>query len=163
MNGDMAMLVFFGLLIMMWAVAWPRVSQSRVWLVSVAMASVLAGPLSGLCGVAFTMLSEPFPTRSQHLDAVSSLLIAATVMVMSVIISLPINLLGAAAMIWLGKRFTPARHPAAWALSGGMAMAISIVFIDVSTPVPTSMALIITGTCCALTCRRHASFEPSSQ
>ena len=162
MNADMAMAVFYGLLLMMWMVAWPRVSRSRIWLVSVAMASVLAGPLCGFCGVAFTVLSEPFGIRPLLLDAVSSLVIAAIVMVMSVIISLPINLVGAAAMRWLGKRFTPARHPAAWALSGGMAMAISIVFIDVSTPVPTSMALIITGTCCALTCRRHVSFEPLS-
>lgn len=163
MNAEMAVPVFSGLLIMMWMVAWPRVSRSRIWLVSVAMATVLAGPLCAFCGSTLTVLSEPFPSRPLSIDGVSLLMIAAVAMVMRVIISLPINLAGAAAMTWLGKRFTPARHPAAWALSGGMVMAISIVFIDVSTPVPTSMVLIITGTCCALTCRRHVSFEPSPQ
>ena len=163
MNAEMAVPVFSGLLLTVWMVAWPRVSRSRIWPVSFAMASVLAGPLHAVCGLAFTLLSEPSPTLPFPFDVVSSLLVAVTVLVMSVIISLPINLVGSAAMIWLGKRFTPARHPAAWALSGGTAMAISIVFIDASTPVPVSMALIITGTCCALTCRRHVSFEPSSQ
>lgn len=66
------------------------------------------------------------------------------------------NLIGAAALGALGRRYDAARHPITWAVVGGAA-GVGIGRLLIDNLEPTAMAwFAATGLCCALICRRSA-------
>ncbi len=70
------------------------------------------------------------------------------------------NLIGLRAMMWLGSHNPGMQLPVSWGLAGALSMAVVIGLAEpdgiVSIP---GIALAITGTVCALLCRRGVSWE----
>lgn len=137
----------------------------------VAPATLAAGPLFVL-GAAISVLigdpAAPIPV-DLDLDATSIVTIlvgipAALVVVMifgGMIAFLP-NLIGTAAMTWLGDRNPGTQLPVFWALVGSTAFAAPIAAMGGAwgeASLDYLVPFVFTGACCALICRRRVSWE----
>lgn len=164
MNGETALPVLYGILVLASAAFWPMIFRSRVRLGNVAAASLLAGPIFAACVEVPFVLQAIASNRSDRVDGALFTLIIAAVIVMGALIAFPANLIGSATMIRIGDHARWARRPAAWAFVGGAAASIPYVVSGAIAEDHAGMvfAFAITGACCALVCRRHQSWEKES-
>jgi len=154
---ESAVPVFYGLLVLVLTALWPMVLRSRVSLVNVGAASMLAGPIFATC-VALPILLAILPHGPgfDSFDASMFLLVVAAVIVVGAVIALPANLIGSAVMIRIGDHIPWARERAAWALIGSVAASTPSVVGGLleGDDIGLLFAFAITGACCALICRR---------
>jgi hypothetical protein len=161
MTVESAVPVLYGILVMAAMALWPMMARSRIRLANIAMATVLAGPLVAACLVfphlSVTWSSNPYGPP----DATGLLFILAGAIVVGAFVALPASVIGSAVMLRISDRILWARRPAAWALAGCLMTVTALLCAGEFFADPlTSMALIVTGTCCALICRRRVSFGP---
>ena len=154
MSAESAVPVFYGLLVLALTPLWPMVLRSRVSLVNVGAASILAGPIFVICA-AFPA-SPAILLRGPAFDMAAFFLVVAAVIVVGAVIALPATLIGSAAMIQIGDHIPWTRTPTAWTLVGGVAASIPSVVSGVleGDNIGLVFAFAITGACCALACRR---------
>jgi len=157
MSADSAVPVFYGLFVLVLAALWPIVLRSRVSLLNVGAASMLAGPIFATC-IALPILLAILPHRPRldSFDASVFPLVVAAVIVVGAIIALPANLIGSAVMIRIGDHIPWARERAAWALVGSVAASTPSVVGGLleGDNIGLVFAFAITGACCALVSRR---------
>ena len=156
MSTEAAVPVFYGIFILASTLLWPIVVRSRIRLASVALASLLAGPVFAVCG-AFPVLLRALISNP---DAMVVLVVLAAVILIGALIALPVNLLGSFVMIRIGDHALWARRPPAWALVGGVAAPTPFVLSGFMAEGNAGLvfAFAITGACCALVCRRRVSW-----
>ncbi|MES2451207.1 MAG: hypothetical protein V4610_11635 [Pseudomonadota bacterium] len=128
---------------------------------SITLASVAAGPLFllGLC--LGTWADDPGKQLAIDLDgaAITGIpMLALVAAFFGTILTLPLNLLGASLMTWLGNRNDAARLPVMWAMAGALTCALSVAATGAgpaSGHATSLVAFTFTGACCALVCRRR--------
>lgn len=123
-------------------------------------ASAAAGPLFMLGMVFAEWLAAPdrvvsVPFNPLWLIPIAMVGIVATVV--GAIVAMPVNLIGTAAMTWLGDCNPGARLPVFWALAGAIGFAAPIAALNVTWAEASPDRLVpfvFTGACCALICQR---------
>ena len=128
-------------------------------------ASVAAGPLFMVGMVLGEWFGAPdravsFPFNPFWLLPIA--IVGAAVTVVAAIIAMPVNLIGTAAMTWLGDRNPGAQLAVFWALAGATAFAAPVAALNLKwaeTSPDRLVPFVFTGACCALICRRGLSRE----
>ena len=131
---------------------------------SITLASLSAGPLFLLGLRLGTWADHPGKGFGVELNgsAIAGMpMLALTAAFFGTILALPLNLLGASLMTWLGNRNEAMRLPVMWALAGAFACAFPVMAAGVGPAGGESAALVgftFSGTCCALICRRRITW-----
>lgn len=117
----------------------------------VGLASLLAGPsfvLTEALAALYLQLPAPIAVRP---EAVFGIFAAACIaVVFGAFVALPVNVIGAFAMLALGGVYAPARTRTAWALAGGMMGAVGVWLFN---PGPQfGFALVATSALCGWVC-----------
>ena len=138
--------------------------------VGVMQATLAAGPLFVLGAAISFLISDPAAAIPVdiNLDGASMAAILlgvsialAVVMVIGGMMAILPNLIGTAAMTWLGDRNPGAQLPLVWALAGAVAFAAPIAALsgEWGEEWPAHLVpFVFTGACCALICRRGVSW-----
>ena len=133
-------------------------------------ATLAAGPLFVLGAAISVPIGDPAAAIPVDIDLwgtsiammLTGLPVAlAVVMVVGGMMAVLPNLIGTAAMTWLGDRNPGAQLPVVWALAGAMAFAAPIAMLGGGwgeMPPAYFIPFVFTGTCCALICRRGVSW-----
>ncbi|MGH6614063.1 hypothetical protein [Sphingomonas sp.] len=130
------------------------------------LATFLAGPIYvvsiGITAWA-TDMSAAVPLPDDWNWVIALLPLTMFTMVGGAFFSILPNLIGLQAMMWLGSHNTGMQLPISWALAGALSMAFvtTLAEPDGAVSIP-GIALAITGTVCALLCRRGVSWEECS-
>lgn len=128
---------------------------------SITLASMAAGPLFLLGFCLGIWADDPGKQVGIDLDgaAITGIpMLALVAAFFGTILALPVNLLGASLMTWLGNRNEATRLPVMWALAGALTCALSVAATGAgpaSGHATILVAFTFTGACCALICRRR--------
>jgi len=129
-------------------------------------ATLVAGPLFVLGAAISFLISDPAAAIPVDIDlggaSIAAMLLGvpivlAVVMVVGGMMAVLPNLIGTAAMTWLGDRNPGAQLPVVWALVGAAAFAVPISALGWTwgeTSPAHLVPFVFTGACCALICRR---------
>ena len=138
--------------------------------VGVMQATLAAGPLFILGAAISFLISDPAAAIPVDINldgaSIAAILLGvsialAVVMVIGGMMAVLPNLIGTAAMTWLGDRNPGAQLPVVWALAGAVAFAAPIAALSGEWGEMSPAYLIpfvFTGACCALICRRGVSW-----
>lgn len=134
-------------------------SKFTAHLGGIMLAALVAGPtfllMTGLAEL-YSKLPAPIVFQPESVLLLIWLSVPATVV--GLLIALPVNALGAAAMLALGKGFSPARTRIGWALAGAVLGGLGVWLIG--APSSPSFALVTTSAVCGWLCSRHYRPEP---
>ena len=123
----------------------------------IGLASLAAGPIFVAASAAadlYLRLPAPVVVDSQAVTLVTALLVPA--MIVGAIISLPLNAIGAVAMLALGERIVAARAPLAWAIVGAACGAGIAAAFDPEPQI--AFALVATSAGCGWLCSRGVAW-----
>lgn len=139
----------------------------------VTLATLTAGPLFVLGAAISILINDPAAAVPVDIDldgtSAGMMLVGipvalALVMISGSILAILPNLIGTAAMIWLGDRHRGTQGPIFWALAGASAFAAPIAALNVTWAQASPDRLVpfvFTGACCALICRGPVSWVKS--
>jgi hypothetical protein len=129
-------------------------------LVSIALASVAAGPIF-LAATMLAMLYLQLPWAVPVVPAaiLQIALLAIPAAIGGFILSILPNMIGSSLMLVVGRAFPATRAPAAWVATGAL-LGAALAWLTGAFAAPAyAFGLILTSACCAAICRHSASWD----